>query len=417
MSVAKGGDRTLLKNTIYLYIVTVIKIVAPLATLPYLTRVLSVDGYGTVSFVKAYCSYVQLLIDFGFLLSATKSIAEAFGDKHSIGRITGDTIVEKGILSVASLILTVVFCLLVPLLRENALFVFLYVFSCVSTIGILDFLYRGIEKMGYVAIPFALSKTITVALTFVCVRGDCDLLLIPILEIAGNMVAAIVSLLFLRREGIRLSFSGVKSWIADLADSFVYFASNFATTFFGALTTLMAGVFLTSADVAFWSVCMMAVSAAKSLYSPISNSLYPRMIVTKDLGLVNKVTMVLSVPLLLGCLAVLFFGDQIMLIVAGQKYAQSGLVLKSLVPVLLFSFYSMMYGWPVLGAIGKRNETTITTIIAAAFQMGGLLTLLVTGNFTLFSLSVCCGASEAILLVARLVVVLKNRSAFVCARS
>lgn len=404
--------RGLLQNTIWLYVVTGVKLVAPLVTLPYLTRVLSIGAYGTVSYVKAYCTYVQLLIDFGFLLSATSQIVMARNDMGRIGSIVGDTIVEKGLLSALAIIGTAVACVFVPLLRGNPLFTFLYFLSCVMTIGILDFLYRGIEQMQYVAIPFLATKVLSVSLTFVLVHGDNDLLLIPILEILGNGLAGIISMSFLRHLNIRIGFTGFNRWLSNLADSFVYFLSNFATTFLGALTTLVAGCILSSEDVAIWSVCMMILSAAKAMYSPISNSLYPRMLQTRDINLVNKICLALSVVLFLGCAVILFLGEPIVTIFAGAKYKQSAEVLKWLIPSFVFSFYSMMYGWPVLGAIGLRDETTFTTIVAALLQVVLFGILIATGSFTLVSLSVCCGFSEGVLLLLRIIAVIKNREAF-----
>ena len=56
----------IVKNTMYLYLITAVKMVFPLLTLPYLTRILSVEMYGVVTYAKAYTSYVQLVLDFGF---------------------------------------------------------------------------------------------------------------------------------------------------------------------------------------------------------------------------------------------------------------------------------------------------------------------------------------------------------------
>ena len=85
----KKDKKILLKNTFSLYIMNVIKLIFPLLTLPYLTRILSKETYGAVTYVKSFITYIQLLIDFGFLLSATKSIVNAKKDKKEIGRIVG----------------------------------------------------------------------------------------------------------------------------------------------------------------------------------------------------------------------------------------------------------------------------------------------------------------------------------------
>lgn len=409
MNIKKKG---LLQNTIWLYVVTGVKLVAPLVTLPYLTRVLSIETYGAVSYVKAYCTYVQLLLDFGFLLSATRQIVMVHDELSRIGLIVGDTIAEKGILSLIAFIGTVVACVFIPLLRQNSTFTFLYFLSCVMTIGILDFLYRGIEQMQYVAIPFLVTKFLSVLLTIFLVKSDDNLLLIPLFEILGNGSAAIISMSFLKRLNIRISFTGLKRWLSDLVDSFVYFLSNFATTFLGAMTTLISGFILSSKDVAIWSVCMMILSAAKAMYGPVANSLYPRMLQTKDIKLVNRICLTLTVVLLLGCTAILVFGKPIIIMFAGVRYEESADILKWLIPSFIFSFYSMMYGWPVLGAIGKRDATTVTTIVAALFQVALIGIAVVSDNFSLISLSVCCGISEGVLLLLRMGVVIKNLGAF-----
>ena len=59
-------QKNVLKNIIMLYGMSIAKIVFPLLTLPYLTRVLSVESYGVVSYVKAVMQYMQIAVDFGF---------------------------------------------------------------------------------------------------------------------------------------------------------------------------------------------------------------------------------------------------------------------------------------------------------------------------------------------------------------
>ena len=66
-----------------LYGMSIAKIVFPLLTLPYLTRVLSVESYGVVSYVKAVMQYMQLVVDFGFMLSGTKDIVNAKNDHEN----------------------------------------------------------------------------------------------------------------------------------------------------------------------------------------------------------------------------------------------------------------------------------------------------------------------------------------------
>lgn len=393
----------LIKNTVYLYLTTAAKIIAPLITLPWLTRVLAVDTYGTVAYVKAFASYAQLLLDFGFLLSATRDVALSASNKSKVGRIVGDTLVEKLLLASIGAVATGIAIVFVPLLTENALFTWLYYLSCAATILILDFLFRGLEKMEYVAIPLCCAKILVVIATILLVKSDRDMILIPVIEIIGNILAGTISLLLFRRLGIRFFVSGLRTWLRNLKVSGVYFLSNFATTFLGALTTLIVGIVMSKSDVAFWSVCMMVVSAAKSMYAPLGNSLYPHMVVHEDLKLIRKTCLMFTVPLIACAGIVMLFGTELMALVGGAPYAAAGETLKMLVPVLLFSFYSMLLGWPALGVVGKAQDVTLTTVGTALLQLAILGGLIATNTMSLATLAIACGISEFVLLASRFV--------------
>ena len=74
----------IVNNTIMLMIFNIAKIIFPFITLPYLTRILSTEAYGTVAYVKTVMTYMQIVVDFGFVLSATKDIVKAKNDKTKL---------------------------------------------------------------------------------------------------------------------------------------------------------------------------------------------------------------------------------------------------------------------------------------------------------------------------------------------
>ena len=374
---------------------------------------LSLDAYGMVTYVKALIAYVQLVIDFGFMLSATKNIVNACANPSKIGRIVGDTLAEKIFLSIISILIYSILMWQIPIMRENILFSVLYLLATVTNIFIFDFLFRGIEKMHAVAIPYVVSKTIITILTFIVVKDDSSILWIPILEGVGNLVAAVVSYGFLHHYGIKLSFSDLPVWVKDLKESSIYFLSNFATTIFGVFTTVISGFYLQSQEIAFWGIALQLLSAAKSLYNPIANSLYPHMIRTKDIQSVKKINRIMLVLIIFGVLIVLFFSNQILSIIGGEKYTISADFLKYLLPAFVASFYSMIYGWPVLGAIDKVKETTMTTILASIIQILGLGIFILSDNFSLVTLAICSSMSEVVLWISRYLIYFKNRSLFV----
>ena len=119
-------ENRIVKNTAMLYIMNIAKLVFPLLTLPYLAKVLSTDANAVYTYVKnSVLMYVQLIIDFGFMYSATKSIAQARQDKKKIGQIVGNVMVGKAMLSVCAFALLAVMTCFIGLLGENPVYTLL----------------------------------------------------------------------------------------------------------------------------------------------------------------------------------------------------------------------------------------------------------------------------------------------------
>lgn len=403
-----------LSNTVMLYIMTFAKLILPLLTLPYLTRVLSKEGYAMVSYVKNCMTYMQLIIDFGFILSAVKDIAKADGDEKKIGRIAGNTFAAKLMLGIVAGIALTVMCCFIDVLKLNIPFVILSFVSIAMTAFLADFLFRGIEKMHYITIIYVVSKSVSALLTFVFVFDDSTILWLPILDIIANFVAIAITLIIISKLKIRISFGGVRACFAMIKDSFFYFLSSIATTAFSALNTLLIGIFITDlAQVANWSVCLTIISAIQNLYSPICNGIYPHMIKERSLGFIHKILKIFMPIVVVGCIFSFFAAKLALLIVGGEEYVNAYPLFRWMIPILFFSFPAQVYGWPTLGAIGKVKENTASTIIAASVQVVGLCVLILFDSFDLISIAILRFVTEAILMSIRMLITYKNKNEFV----
>lgn len=400
------------KNTIMLYLMNIAKMVFPLVTLPYLTRVLTVDTYGVVSYVKAVMQYMQLVMMFGFLLSATKDIVNAQNDKKRIGEITGDVLLAKLILGFFSAIVLGGLTFSIPILRDNILYTVIAFINVIVMEMMADFLFRGIDKMEVITIRFVIAKTISTLLTFVFIKGDMDILLIPIFDLMGSVVALVLVIFEIKKMSIPVRVTSVKSALIKLKESAVYFISDMATTAFGALNTLLIGIFVNTQQVAFWSIAMQLVAAVQSLYTPITNGIYPTMIRTKSRKFIQKTTMIFMPVVVIGCIFCFVFSKYILLIVGGKQYVEAESVFRALIPVMFFSFPSILYGWPTLGPIGKQMQTTMTTIITAVVQVVGLIVFILLGQFTLINVALLRGGTEFLLFILRFLIYKKYENEY-----
>lgn len=397
------GASNLRKNIAFQYGLQAAKYLFPLITLPYLTRVLGPDGYAVRAYVVAAMVFFQVFLDYGFLPYGTREIAICRKSSGSIGRQMSVISISKILLCGVAIPLLVGVVLLIPLLRENTLYVILaYLGICVKAL-LPDFVFQGIEEMGIITKRFVASQAIVVVCTFALIRSPNDLLWIPAIELIGSSIALCWSwtnIMFTR--SIRLC--GVR--LTEVRTVFrrctPYFLSNASTTAYTALLTVTIGLFISSdADISYWSLSMSVISMAQSLYSPLSNSIFPRVCVERSFGLVKK-TLLAGVPLAFAAtLAIALFSKTIMLILGGSEYLDGALVLTMVSPVLLLSFPAVFLGYPVLAAVGEGVKLAISSAVAAAFSVGGLVLLITTGGFTIYSICALRCGIELVLALSR----------------
>ena len=406
------SNKKIVNNTIMLMIFNIAKIIFPFITLPYLTRVLSTEAYGTVAYVKTVMTYMQIVVDFGFVLSATKDIVKSRENKESLAYIVGDTLIARVILGAIGFLIVAILASALPILRENILYTVLSYVVIFESVFLMDFLFRGLEKMHIITIRFILMKVISTLLTFILIKNDSNILLIPILDILSSTIAIILVFFEMKKMNIGLRFSGMANVFNSIKNSFVYFLSNVASTSFNALSTIIIGIYVNATEVAYWSVCMQIIGTIQACYSPISDGIYPEMIRSKNIGIVKKALKIFLPVIGLGCVATIFLAKPVLLILGGEKYLPAVPILQLLTPNLFIGFLSIMFGWPTLGAIGKAKETTISTVTSIIVHIILLVALIIFNKFNLYTIAIVRCITEAVLFGMRYMYYRKYKNLF-----
>lgn len=405
--------RAFFENSGMMYLMQFAQYIFPLITFPYLTRVLGPEKYGVMVYVYASISYFQILIDYGFMLSATKDVSENRNNKEQLGKIVGLVIKSKLLLIGVGFGFLALMVVSIPILRANAVFTYLSFIVVFLSIFLPDFLFRGIEKMGIITVRFVVSKALTTVLVFVLIKSSSDMLLIPVLNIIGSLIAILLTWISISRNfHIRVVFAPLQECWEIIKESSIYFISNLATTVYGAMNTIMIGLFAPAEQIAFWGTSLTLISAAQGLYPPITNSLYPHMVAKKDFHFVRQILSVMMPLIVIISVVVFGFANPIIRLLCGAQYIEAVPIFRALIPVLVFSFPVMLLGFPVLGIMGRVKETSMSTVVSAIFHFAGLILLVFLNQFTVLGVAILRSITEAILLMVRVTLILKYRKEY-----
>lgn len=394
---------TFYKNTLWQYGLQILKYLFPLLLIPYLTRVLGTEGYAVYAYVLSFMGVVQTIADFGFTLSGTKKVVDLRGDTAALSRLVGAITVARLMLLCGLFVCVMVVTRFIPIMAENTVYVIWAFFATAGRTVLPDFIFQGNERMGPLTTRYFASKGVQVALTILLVRGPGDLIFVAVADVLSEIFDIAWSYRAQKRMfGVGIARPTFKESFEELRVSAIYCVSNVSSSLFSGFTTVIIGLAITSkTDIAFWSLTLTTVNAVQSLYTPIANSLYPHMIKNKDFGFARKLALVALPALVLGTVAYCALSKPIMLVLGGPEYVGGAHVMWMISPIFIFSFYGILIGWPVLGAMGRVKELTVSTLFTGIVNVVSLLALYLAGSITLDVICVVRWVCDALLLLAR----------------
>ena len=375
-----GQASVLAKNSLWLTLVVAANYLFGFLLVPYLTRVLSQDVFGFVGVGQAVAIWLQLVVDFGFVVSGTASIARAAKRGDALSPVFSQIMWGKVMLALASCVMFAALVDLVPGLKAHP-----GAFISFALAGALagltpDFAYRGIEQMAPIAARVAATKLLTFLGVLLCVRSDGDWILVPLFTIVGNLAGVVWMVLDLRRRGsqwVGVPTAGV--WRA-LTESSLFFWSRIAANLYTSANTFVLGVApgVSAVSVAQFIAADKLGTAAASITSPVADSLYPRMMHSPRLSTVGRVLGATMPVLVLCCAGVWRWASELCAIVFGPSYSNAGQYVRVIVLIVVVKYVGVILGFPALSPIGLSRLVNVSVIIGALVQLlqiGGMIVI------------------------------------------
>ena len=321
-------------NVYHLSILQLFNYALPLATIPYVVRVIGIDNFGLLAYATAICSYFFLLINYGFDLSATNKIAVNTDDKEIINRVFCAVTVVKVLLSLLSVIFLVLLLLVIPSLAENWE-IYMYCLMVVVAQSLIPvWLFQGISQMKKITKYSVASKLVATLGIFTFVNDRSDFYMIPVLTAAGFFIAGIVSIVSVKRElGLNFFIPKRSELISALRSGFHIFLSKIFVSFYSATNVIILGSFTNVSVVGSYSLAEKITGAFSGLFVPVTQALFPYMSklyqdAKQQYDKLFKLTqccVVMMAAIII--IAILFYSELIVRLVAGEDVSDAALVL------------------------------------------------------------------------------------------
>lgn len=164
-------NKSIKKNYIYNVSYQVLALIAPVLTVPHLSRVLKADGIGTASYIESIVSYFTLFATMGITTYGQREISYVQDSREKRSYVFWNTKVLSFFIAGISIIIYILF----SLFQKNSLLYIILSLNIVSVFFDITWFFQGLEEFGKIVLRNALIKIVNIVYIFVMVRTKNDL--------------------------------------------------------------------------------------------------------------------------------------------------------------------------------------------------------------------------------------------------
>jgi O-antigen/teichoic acid export membrane protein len=361
--------RKIAYNVVISSVSKVLSTILALVAIGFITRYLGKEGFGNYATVLAFLSFFAAISDLGLYYIVTREISRAGADEEKIlGNIFSIRLLSSLVIFLFSPIIILFFSYPKEVNEGIIIVAASLLFS--SSYQILNGVFQKNLAMDRVAIGELIGKIIQVTVIILAVKAKLSFAWI-ITALLFNMIVSFGVIFFLAKKYVRIHLRfDFDYWKIFLKESIPMGIATIITFAYFKMDTILLSVMKSSSDVGIYNAAYKILENITFFPAMIVGLVMPIMAHTiftnrERFEYISnktfKVLVVLVVPLVVGTL---FLADDIIHLIGGAGFVESGQVLRILIFALAFIFFGQFFN--TLLIVGNLQKKLMWTLSIAA---------------------------------------------------
>ncbi len=363
----KGKEIT--KNYIYNLLYQILIIILPIITTPYLSRVLGAEKLGIYGYTVSIVTYFTLFASMGIARYGQREIAYVQNDREKRSKIFWELNIIR---LLTTIIAVIIFYFTFCIKGEYNTYYKILILELIAITLDISWFFQGIEDFKKVVIRNIIIKIISVALIFLLIKSQDDLLIYFIIYVVSNFVGNGSLWINVNKyiNKFKIDLKDLKLHIKPLISLFI---PQIATSIYTVLDKTMLGLLAEDiSEVGFYEQAQKIVKVALTFVTTMSIVMMPRISNTYAQGNNEKIksymnksfrfNWLLGIPIMFGIIAT---AEKMVPWFLGQGYEKVTILMKFTSPVIIFIAFSTTIGSQYLISIKKQNVHTISVLSGA----------------------------------------------------
>ena len=362
-------DKKTTSNFIYNLAYQILSIITPLATAPYIARVLGSEGVGIYSYTSTIALTFSLFATLGVGTYGQREIAMHQADEQARSKTFWEIFLLR---SVISLLVSVIYFIFSFTYKSHTAYLLMSSFIVVSMLFDISWLYMGMENFKIIVTNNIMVKLITVASVFLFVHKPQDVGIYILINSVSSVVTTSYFMLFLPKYIKRVPLRELNI-LQHLPGVIKYFIPIIAVQIYSQIDKLMLGAMgANAAENGYYEQARRLTNLVIVMTTALNTVLLPRLsnLFGKDdkKAMVSTYqetfhfTLLLLLPIAVGLFMI---SDEFVLWFLGADFVKTATLLKWSCLLIIFMTVGNFIGMQYLTPTGQQGKMTVVYLTAA----------------------------------------------------
>lgn len=270
------------KNLAYNFLLSASQVLLPLISIPYVSRVLSPEGIGKVSFIDSFTYYFICIAESGIAIYGFREVAKLSRKPEERDKLVSELL---SLHLLTSLVTMALYAILITVLwqkvQDPRLVWFSISFLLVNSFAC-EWYFKGMERFRYITLRSLITRVLGLLSIFLLVKQPEDYYLYYGIMVAASIANLVWNNMVLFRE-VKLRFRNIR-WKQHLQYTSVIYAISLVYSISLMLDNVLLRLVSTAAVVGIYAFAAKIVRMIAVLFTDTITVIFPRIIALQTEG-------------------------------------------------------------------------------------------------------------------------------------
>ena len=395
-------EKSVTKNFIFNAIKTIMVVIFPMISFPYVSRVIGVEGVGAVQYASGIISYFGLFASLGVTGYAVREGVKLKKDKEAFSKLVKEILTINMLATlVVYAVLAVVLCL--DIFSGYNTLLFISSFSIILTTLAVEWVYQAMEEYVYISIRTIVFQVLAIILLLIFVRDEKDIISYAIITVIASYGYGLFNIINIRKH-VDFRVKGKLQIKKHLKPILIIFGTSLSVSIYVNLDTVMLGWIHGDYEVGLYTAAVKLCIIVKNIITSVSVVLMPRLALYLANGekeqynsLLKKgvnLNLMISIPAAVG---LMLLSENVLLVFSGKDFLSASFAAKILALNIMVAALDNIFYNQVLIPHGREKLACVGTIIGAVLNF--ILNMLFIPTYKINGAAIATFVSELVVFI------------------